>query len=58
MKNKYEPKIIENKLNLKEFQAVILSIAHDEFKKLDLKIKDKQVLFDIKSVLEKNDGRL
>jgi UDP-N-acetyl-D-glucosamine/UDP-N-acetyl-D-galactosamine dehydrogenase len=47
----------------KEYHAVIAAVAHDQFKKIDLKKlkKDKNsVVYDVKSILNKNeiDGRL
>jgi UDP-N-acetyl-D-galactosamine dehydrogenase len=39
------------------YNAVILAVAHDEYKSLELK-NDKQVVYDIKSVLQSYDGRL
>lgn len=43
-----------------DYDAVVLAVAHDEFKKLKIKTSDKQVVFDIKSILDKKyvDGRL
>jgi UDP-N-acetyl-D-galactosamine dehydrogenase len=39
------------------YDAVILAVAHDEYKTLKLN-NEKQVVFDVKSVLDKADGRL
>jgi UDP-N-acetyl-D-mannosaminuronate dehydrogenase len=38
--------------------SVVLAVAHDEFKGLKIEPTDKQVVFDIKSILDKSDGRL
>ncbi len=59
VKNEYGLDLVEN-TNLDNYDAVILAVAHDEFKKLDLKSNDQQVLFDIKSIVDssKVDGRL
>ena len=59
VKNEYGLDLVEN-TNLDNYDAVILAVAHDEFKKLDLKSNDQQVLFDIKSILDSSnvDGRL
>ena len=47
-------------LNIQHYDAVVLAVAHDEFKALDLKASDKTVVFDIKSLLPRHstDGRL
>ncbi len=49
-----------DEVNLQRYQAVVLAVSHDEFKALDFAKADDQVLFDIKSILDKNlvDGRL
>ncbi len=46
--------------NLDDYNAIILAVAHDKFKELDLRSNDRQVLFDIKSFIDKDnvDGRL
>ena len=54
----------EYKLDLKEkpttdnYDAIVLAVAHDDYKNLDLEPNNKQVIFDIKSMLKKSDGRL
>lgn len=52
-------KLIQS-FELKFYDAVILAVAHDEFKGLDLNIGENKVLYDIKSIIDKNlvDGRL
>jgi len=45
-------------LNLNAYDSIVLAVAHDEYKKLDLKSNDKKVVFDIKSILDDSDGRL
>ncbi|MCR8685006.1 nucleotide sugar dehydrogenase [Campylobacter ureolyticus] len=52
----YNLNLIEN-LNLNNYDAVVLAVAHDEFKNLDFSNLD-AVIFDIKGVLENADGRL
>ena len=44
--------------NLDAYEAVVLAVAHDEYKELDLKPNDEKVVFDIKSMLKNSDGRL
>ncbi len=55
----YQLNLIEN-INLDSYQAIILAVAHDEFKTLNIKTHPQQVVFDIKSILEPTyiDGRL
>ncbi len=59
VKKEYDLEIIQNsKLNIQNYDSVVLAVAHDEFKDLKLEPSQKQVVFDIKSILEKSDGRL
>jgi len=46
--------------NLEKYDAIVLAVAHDNYKVLNITKSEKQVLFDIKSVLDNNesDGRL
>jgi UDP-N-acetyl-D-galactosamine dehydrogenase len=46
--------------DLDAYDAVVLAVAHDTFKSLPIEKNDKRVVFDIKSILdkEKTDGRL
>lgn len=50
------------KLPEEKFDAVILAVAHDQFKEMDIHsmVKDTHVIYDIKGILPKNmvDGRL
>lgn len=45
---------------LQDYTAIILAVAHDQFRKLDIKKSHKQVVFDVKGVLAKDlvDARL
>jgi UDP-N-acetyl-D-galactosamine dehydrogenase len=56
VKHEYDLDLIEN-YNLNDYQAVILAVAHEEYRKLEISNKDK-VIFDIKSILPNADGRL
>jgi UDP-N-acetyl-D-mannosaminuronate dehydrogenase len=49
-----------NKPNLEDYSAIILAVAHDEFKLWPIQKSENQVVFDVKSVLEKDnvDARL
>ena len=59
VKKEYNIDIIQNsKLNIQNYDTVVLAVAHDKFKNLDLEPSDKQVVYDIKSILDKSDGRL
>jgi len=41
-----------------EYDAVVLAVAHDEYRELDLEPSNTKVVFDIKSMLKNSDGRL
>lgn len=62
VKHEYGIEIIKGEVKpiLEEYAAIILAVAHKEFKKWDLKKSDSQVIFDVKSILEKElvDSRL
>ncbi len=45
-------------LNLQDFNVVVLAVAHDEFRAMSFKKNEKQVVYDVKSVLNYSDGRL
>jgi len=44
-------------LNYQDYNAIVLAVAHDKYRKIKLN-NDSQVVFDIKSTLEFYDGRL
>ncbi len=48
------------KLPLSKYDAIVLGVAHNEFKTLDLDVlkKEKSVVYDVKGILEKCDNRL
>lgn len=61
VQREYGLSLIDNSgLKIKNYNAVILAVAHNEFKNLDLRTTDDQVLFDIKSFIDNDDvdGRL
>jgi UDP-N-acetyl-D-galactosamine dehydrogenase len=59
VKKEYSLNLIDEiNLKLQNYSAVVLAVAHDEFRKMDIKVDKKQVLYDIKSVLKNADGRL
>jgi len=48
---------INNNVDYKDYSTIVLAVAHDKYK--DLKLKDKnKIIFDIKSILDESDGRL
>lgn len=59
VKREYNVRLIED-VNIHKYDAIILAVAHDKFKSLDLNTNDNQVLFDIKSFIDNDsvDGRL
>ena len=56
VKQEYGLELIEN-ANMNDYEAVILAVAHDEYKGIVLD-NDNQIVFDIKSIIEHADGRL
>ncbi|NPA55126.1 MAG: nucleotide sugar dehydrogenase, partial [Epsilonproteobacteria bacterium] len=59
VKREYNLELKEN-YNIEDYDAIILAVAHNEFKDLKIDKKDNQVVYDIKGFLDKNmvDGRL
>ena len=58
VKHEYGLELIDNgELKIENYDALVLAVAHNEFKQLKLKTKD-NVVFDIKSILDETDGRL
>jgi len=59
VKKEYNIEIIQHsKLNIQNYDSVVLAVAHDEYKNMDIKPTDSRVVFDIKSILKNSDGRL
>lgn len=56
VQHEYGLDLIEN-YNFDDYQAVILAVGHNEYKKLEISNTNK-VIFDIKSILPNADGRL
>ncbi|MFW2236420.1 Vi polysaccharide biosynthesis UDP-N-acetylglucosamine C-6 dehydrogenase TviB [Aliarcobacter butzleri] len=56
VEHEYNLKLIKE-LNIAKYEAIVLAVAHNEFKELKLKT-DNNVVFDIKSILDQTDGRL
>ena len=49
---------LKSKPNLNGYDGIVLAVAHDEFKDMELKPLKKQVVYDIKGVLKESNGRL
>lgn len=56
VEHEYNLKLIKE-LNIAKYEAIVLAVAHNEFKQLKLKT-DENIVFDIKSILDEADGRL
>lgn len=56
VEHEYNLKLIKE-LNTDKYEAIVLAVAHNEFKQLKLKT-DENIVFDIKSILDETDGRL
>ena len=56
VEHEYNLKLIKE-LDTNKYEAIVLAVAHNEFKQFKLKTKD-NVVFDIKSILDETDGRL
>ncbi|WP_323590234.1 Vi polysaccharide biosynthesis UDP-N-acetylglucosamine C-6 dehydrogenase TviB [Aliarcobacter butzleri] len=48
---------LAKELNIAKYEAIVLAVAHNEFKQLKLKTNE-NIVFDIKSILDETDGRL
>jgi UDP-N-acetyl-D-galactosamine dehydrogenase len=59
VEKEYNVSLVDN-LELNGYDALVLAVAHDEFKSLDLRSNDQRVVFDIKSIIDRQfvDGRL
>ena len=59
VKEEYDLNLIAKEdLKIRDYDSVVLAVAHDEFKKLNLNKNSKQVIYDIKSILIDVDGKL
>ncbi len=62
VEHEYGLELIDNgELKIENYDALVLAVAHEEFKKLNSQlsnINSKLVKFDIKSILDETDGRL
>ena len=48
---------LKESVDKNDYDAIILAVAHDKYKRLELN-NNNQVVFDIKSILKRSDGRL
>jgi len=48
---------LKDNIDINSYDSVVLAVAHDEYKKLNFD-NDEQIIFDIKSIVDKADGRL
>ncbi len=48
----------EDNVDIGKYDAIVVAVAHDEFKNMNLKKNDNQVIYDIKGILKESDGRL
>jgi UDP-N-acetyl-D-galactosamine dehydrogenase len=59
VKHEYKVNLIkEDDLDIQSYEAIVFAVAHDSFKEMKLDLNESQVVFDIKSILDKSDGRL
>ena len=62
MKREYDIDIVSELPTGEKFDAVILAVAHKQFKELDIKslVVDNGVVYDVKGILDRTiiDGRL
>jgi len=56
VKREYDLDLLKS-ANTDEYEAVVLAVAHDKYKNMNLD-NNKQVVYDIKSILDNSDGRL
>ncbi|QKF73478.1 polysaccharide biosynthesis protein, nucleotide sugar dehydrogenase, TviB family [Aliarcobacter faecis] len=56
VEHEYNLKLIKE-LNIDKYKAIVLAVAHNEFKQLKLKTNE-NIVFDIKSILDEADGKL
>ena len=54
VKREYGLELVKTLPPLANYDAIVLAVAHDEFKKMQLKKNNNQVLFDIKGILDKS----
>ena len=62
VKREYDIELIDNgELRIENYNAIVLAVAHDQYKNFNSKFKiqnSKLVIYDIKSILDDSDGKL
>jgi len=56
VKREYNLSLVKE-ANTDEYEAVVLAVAHDEYRNIKIS-NDKQIVYDIKNILDKSDGKL
>jgi len=57
VEREYGLKLVEDS-SADDYEAVVLAVAHDKYKNLNIKATESRVIFDIKSILDESDGNL
>jgi len=57
VQREYNLNLVDN-AKTDDYDAVVLAVAHDEYRDLNIEVSDNRVVFDIKSILKNSDGRL
>ena len=57
VKREYSLNLVKD-VNSDDYDAVVLAVAHDNYRNLEIKMSENRVIFDIKSMLKSSDGRL
>jgi UDP-N-acetyl-D-galactosamine dehydrogenase len=59
VQKEYQLSLIQtSELNIENYNAVVLAVAHDEFKNIEIALNKQQLVYDIKSVLTNADATL
>jgi len=58
VKNEYDINLLDhNSLNIFDYDVVVLAVAHDQYRDIEFN-SDKQIIYDVKSIVNNADGRL
>jgi len=59
VKREYDLDLIgHSAFDIHDYDAIVLAVAHNEYKKLNISTTDQRVVYDIKSIIDNADGRL
>ncbi|MDF1584442.1 MAG: nucleotide sugar dehydrogenase [Methyloprofundus sp.] len=58
VQHEYDLTLLRKLHTFSDYAAIVLAVAHDEYKTLDIKLNQQQVVYDIKSVLTEADATL